>query len=472
MDYAEFIERKSLSSPPVGFEVDPDQLNPALFGFQADITRWALRRGRAAEFEDCGLGKTIQELEFAYHAARYAHGKALILAPLAVSAQTVREGEKFGRQIKYAQRQGQVSSMLTITNYERLDCFDPDEFDVIVLDESSILKAFDGKTRNQIIGYFYRTAFRLAGTATPAPNDFMELGNHAEFLGVMTRAEMLSMFFVHDGGSTQDWRLKGHAETAFWQWVCQWAVMVRKPSDIGHDDTGFILPPLIMHEHVVEADHESARKHAGTLFAMEANTLQEQRAARRASLDARVRKCAEIVAATDRPFLVWCELNDEGDALEKAIPGAVQVAGSDPQEFKEKSALDFAAGKIKCMVSKSSIFGFGMNFQACADVAFVGVSHSYEQFYQAIRRSWRFGQKREVNCHVITASNEGRVVANLKRKEEDAAKMADAMVANMRDLQSVNVRATGRIMTPYNASNRMVIPAWLTKYAQEIDDAV
>jgi superfamily II DNA or RNA helicase len=466
MDYAEFIAAKSRSAAAVGFEADP--FVAPLFGFQGDIVRWALRLGRAAIFADCGLGKTIQQLEWARQVVAHAGGHVLILAPLAVAQQTVREGARFGIAVNYVRSGAEVvgESGIWITNYEMLDRFDPALLVGIVLDESSILKAFDGKTRNSIITGFRATPYRLACTATPAPNDYMELGNHAEFLGVMTRAEMLSMYFVHDGGSTQDWRIKGHAEDAFWRWVCSWAVMVRKPSDIGHDDGDFILPPLEIVEHVVAVDHKDAHK-GGMLFAMEAQTLVEQRAARRGSLEARVAKCAELANASDGSWIVWGELNDECDALESAIGGAVQVAGKDKPEDKIQRALDFVEGRARVMVSKPSVFGFGMNFQHCANVAFVGVSHSFEQFYQAVRRVYRFGQTKPVTAHIIIGETEGRVAANLRRKETEAAKMADAMVTHMRDVQWSQVRGTGRQFTDYNAHRRMVIPAWLTAYASE-----
>jgi hypothetical protein len=284
MNYDVFIAAKATSCAAVGFE--PRVLMGQLFPFQADIVRWALRRGRAAIFADCGLGKSPIQLEWARRVADHSSGNVLILAPLAVATQTVREAAKFGIVAHYCREQAQVQPGITVANYEMLSKFDPSSFAGVVLDESSILKAYDGKTRTAIIEAFQQTPFRLACTATPAPNDFMELGNHAEFLGAMTRAEMLAMFFVHDGGSTQDWRIKGHAESEFWRWVCQWAVMIRKPSDLGYDDGAFTLPPLVMNEHVVAANQEKVLA-SGMLFAGEATTLQEQRVARRESLDGR-----------------------------------------------------------------------------------------------------------------------------------------------------------------------------------------
>ena len=426
-DYAQFLAAKAIVDPATGLK-DVPPLNPMLFDFQKDIVRWALRRGRAAIFADCGMGKTPMQLEW----ARHIPGEVLILAPLAVSAQTVREGAKFGVPVGYARNDEQITERITITNYEMLPHFDVDRFAGIVLDESSILKAYDGKTRTAIIDGFARTPFRLACTATPAPNDYMELGNHAQFLGAMSYTEMLSMFFVHDGGETQKWRLKGHAESEFWRWLCSWAVMIRKPSDLGYEDGEFTLPEMVMHDVTVKVDAPTS----GMLFAIEAETLQERIAARRDTVAERVAHCAAIAKATKKPFLVWCNLNSESDALVKAIPGAVEVKGSDSVESKEKNLLAFSAGEIRCLVTKPSIAGHGLNWQHCADMAFVGLSDSYEQFYQAVRRCWRFGQKKTVNVHVICAETEGAVVQNIKRKEREALIMAENMVEHMKDLNA------------------------------------
>ena len=456
--YEEFVAGKLLTTPPVGIK-NPPALSDRLFDFQKAIVQWALKRGRAAIFADCGMGKSAMQLEWARCVSEHEAGNVLILAPLAVASQTVREGEKFGIAASYARSQDDVKPGITVANYEMLHAFDADSFVGVVLDESSILKAYDGKTRTSIIEAFQHTPYRLACTATPAPNDHMELGNHSEFLGIMSRTEMLATFFCHDGGETQTWRLKGHAEKEFWRWVCSWAAMIRQPSDLGYGDDGFVLPSLEMHQHVVSVDQAGARA-AGMLFAMEARTLQDQRNARRSSLEDRVAKCAAIVAKTDAPWLIWCELNDEGDALERAIPGAIQIKGADSVEQKESRMLGFTEGRIRVLVTKPSIAGFGMNWQHCANVAFVGVSHSYEQTYQAIRRCWRFGQKNSVNVHVISAETEGAVAANLARKERDAKKMADAMVAHMLEIQGLNIRASARESLPYNPKMRMNIPDW------------
>lgn len=440
-DYATFLERKRITDPATGLDVVPD-LNPMLFPFQRDIVTWALRRGRAAIFADCGMGKTPMQLEW----ARHVPGRVLILTPLAVAQQTVREGEKFGIQCQYARDQSAASSQIIVTNYEMLEHFDPEAFDGIVLDESSILKAYDGKTRTQIIDAFAKTPFRLACTATPAPNDYMELGNHAEFLGVMARVEMLSMFFVHDGGETQQWRLKGHAESEFWRWLASWAVMIRKPSDLGYEDDGFILPELVMHESTIRVDEPMS----GYLFPVEAQTLQERIRARRDTIAKRAQECAAIVNATDRPFVIWCNLNSEAEAVCALIPEAVEVRGTDQHEDKERALLEFADGGIRVLVTKPSIAGHGMNWQHCANVAFLGISDSWEQYYQAVRRCWRFGQKWPVNVHIITAETEGAVLANIKRKERDAETMAKNMLEHMKDLNAEALKgATVRLKDSY-----------------------
>lgn len=453
LNYQEFLTQKAFSDPDTGLRNIP-LLNPMLFDFQRDLVKWALRRGRAAIWADCGLGKGPMALEW----ARHIPGEVLIVAPLAVSQQFKREAEKFGVEVGLAKTQDDITKKITITNYERIDNFEPSRFTGVVLDESSILKSFDGITRTALISMFAQTPFRLCCTATPAPNDHMELGNHAEFLGVMTRTEMLSMFFVHDGGETQKWRLKGHAQAEFWKWICSWAVMLRKPSDLGYEDSGFILPPVKFIDHKVDCDEPSD----GMLFALPAATLQERIGARRASIDARVECAAKIAHKISGQVLLWCNLNSESDALRKAIPDAVEVKGSDSAEYKEKSILDFVDSKIRVLVSKSSICGFGMNLQNCADQIFVGLSDSYEAFYQAVRRSWRFGQKNPVNVHIVTAKTEGAVVSNIKRKEADAEKLANGMLVHMREINSDIIHGgTVRMKSEYDARREMIIPLWL-----------
>ncbi len=462
MDYETFLQSKERVTRELGFEAR--DVGKHLYPFQRDAVSWACRMGRAAMFEDCGLGKSAQQLEWARQVAEHSGGSVLILAPLAVAQQTVREGEKFGVKCRYL-RDDDGAPGIVVANYEMLSHFDASRFAGVVLDESSILKSHDGRTRNAIIQAFAKTPYRLACTATPSPNDFMELGNHSEFLGVMSRVEMLSMFFVHDGGSTQDWRIKGHAQRDFWRWVCGWALMIRKPSDIGYDDDGFALPPMAIRRHVVAADHVQARQ-AGFLFAMEAQSLQERRAAKRGSISARVEACARLVAAEPgEQFLIWCNLNEEGDALAAAISGAVQVSGSDSRESKEAAVEGFTSGRIRVLISKPSIFGFGLNLQGCARMVFVGLSDSFEQFYQAVRRCWRFGQKRPVDVHVVTSELEGAIVANIERKEADMQRMVAGMVEHMRSEMTANIKGTRRQVVDYQPAVKMLVPSWLKSEA-------
>jgi hypothetical protein len=458
-DYATFLAMKRVSDPATGLS-NVGSLPPFLFPHQADITRWALRRGRAAVFAGTGLGKTLIELVWADFVAKWTSKPVLILAPLAVSAQHIREAERFGISARIGRSQSDVSAGVVVANYAKLDRFDIDAFGGIVLDESSILKSHDGKTRARLIADCQRLPFRLAATATPAPNDFMELGNHAEFLGVMTYAEMLAMFFVHDGGETQKWRLKGHAESEFWKWMASWAVMLRKPSDLGYSDDGYDLPPLLTQQHTASVEY-AADLDAGTLFPIEARTMQERISARRSSIDERVAVAAQIVAVKqDAPWALWCQLNAESEALVKAIPGAVEVRGSDDDDDKERKVLDFVEGRIRILVSKPSMTGFGLNLQHCADTAFVGLNDSFEQVFQAIRRFWRFGQTKPVTAHFIASELEGAVVANLRRKEADAERMAAAMVEHMADLSAEQLHGMARDRACY-APRPVAMPAFM-----------
>ncbi len=453
MGYLEFLKRKAIIDPDTGLKTVP-ALNPMLYPHQADMVRWALRRGRAALFADCGIGKGPMQMEWA---DKQPH-ECIIAAPLAVAHQFVREAEKFGIDLAYAKDQSQITKRITVTNYERLENFHVEQFGAVALDESSILKNSSGAYCNWMIDAFKQTPFRLCSSATPAPNDVMELGTQAEFLGVMTRGEMLAMYFTHDGGDTSKWRVKGHAQAAFWSWMASWAVMIRKPSDLGYSDDGFVLPPLHMHEHCVSVDAPSA----GFLFAVEAQTLQERQQARRDSIADRVAACAEIVNGSDRPFLVWCNLNAESEALAAAIPGAVEVQGSDTDEHKERAIAGFLDGSIRVIVSKPRIIGLGLNFQHCADMAYVGLSDSYEQLYQSIRRCWRFGQTKPVNVHVITAETEGAVVSNIKRKEREAEETYNSMIEHMKDLNAAALHGvSARNKTDYIAKKPFAIPEWL-----------
>lgn len=452
LNYAEFLARKVYLDPPTGLATIPD-LPPQLFPFQRDIVRWTLRRGRAAIFAQTGLGKSFMELAWGQAVHRETGGNVLLLTPLAVAAQMVREAGKFGLPAKQCATQADVQPGVTVTNYGKLHHFDLSQFAGVILDESSILKSFDGKTRSLLIERCAGVPYRLAATATPAPNDFTELGNHSEFLGVMPVTGMQSIFFTHDTGDTHaKWRLKGHAEADFWRWMCSWSVLLRRPSDLGYDDGAYALPPLNQTEHLVPVDGPIAK------------TLSERLVARRNSIAVRVAKAVELTPA-DGHFVWWCNLNAESEAMTAAIPGAVEVRGSDKEDEKEAKLKAFSNGQIRVLVTKPSIAGFGMNWQHCSRTGFVGLNDSFEQVYQAVRRFWRYGQANPVQVDFVAASTEGAVLENLRRKESDAENMGAAMVANMADLSSELVQGTVREEDPYNPTIPLVIPQWLTTEA-------
>ena len=462
VSYEAHIDRKLSRVPPTGIPHGAYMPDHGLFPHQSALVSWACKRGRAAIFADTGLGKSRMQLAWAEAVRLHTGRPVLILAPLAVAPQTVAEGAEIGVSVLHC-RDGSdydpsEGARICITNYDRLHRFDCSIFGAVVLDESSCIKHHDAKTLRTLLTAFRDTPFKLCATATPAPNDWTELGTHAEFLGVCTRAEMLAEYFTHDGGDTSVWRLKGHARHIFWQWVSQWGAMVRRPSDLGFDDSAYALPPLHLHEHTVETEMPLN----GLLFAAEAQTLSERRDARRMSTADRVRDCAAIVnSEAAEPWVVWCDLNAEGDALTKAINGAVQIAGADSTEVKEQRLADFAAGRFRVLVSKPSICGFGLNWQHSARMAFVGVTDSFEAYYQAVRRCWRFGQRRDVHVHVFASSSEGAVVANLKRKERDATKMAESLSQETRDAVMQEVTGTTRQTNIHNASQRVTVPAFL-----------
>jgi superfamily II DNA or RNA helicase len=434
IEYQEFIESKRIFDVDSGFSTDADKINPMLFDFQASVVEWALKRGRAAIFGDTGLGKTPMQLAWAYEVHKHTGKDILLLAPLAVSKQTHREGIKFGIPSTVVRKQADVKPGINIANYEMLHHFDRNAFVGLVIDESSILKSYSGKFRKAITEFAEAIPYRLACTATPAPNDTMEIINHAEFLGIMSGREILALFFVQDFKATSHtWKLKGHAKEEFWKWLASWCRAFRLPQDLGFDNNGFILPPLKIKQHATKIEQFSS----GTLFALEAKTLDEQRHSRRTSLRKRVIRCKKIVAKREnQQWLIWCDLNIESKAIKKAIPGAVEITGSDSSEFKEKAMLDFVAGKIKVLVTKPLIAGFGMNFQCCHNIIFMGLGNSFEKYYQAIRRCWRFGQSHKVTAHVVISESDGAVVANISRKEKLANEMFDELVSNMKDFQT------------------------------------
>jgi superfamily II DNA or RNA helicase len=440
MNYDDFIASKKKIEVPTGH--NPGDLNEHLFDFQHAIVTWAVRRGRAAIFADTGLGKTLMQLSWAQEVQRHTGGKVLILAPLAVSEQTIEQGSTFGIDVsRYA---GQTTGGIYITNYERIDEAFATEWDGIVLDESSILKSHDGKTRTKIIDYAQGIPYRLSCTATPSPNDFEELGNQCEFLGVMTRTEMLATYFVNDTGDTGTWRLKGWGASKFWEWMGSWAVVLRNPSDIGFDGSAYILPAPEYFEHVVDAESD------GDLFAKPAQTMTERRKAQRNSIEQRCAALAALVnSQPDEPWLIWCHLNDEAELLARLIPGSVNVQGSDKPETKAAQMLRFSHGELRVLISKPKICGFGMNWQHCARMAFVGLDDSFEKFYQAVRRCFRFGQKRNVHVHLFVAENEGQVLNNLKRKEQQHHEMSANMVDHMRDIMNNELKGTANVKEEY-----------------------
>lgn len=459
MRYEDFLAEKQHIPPSCGFEVDKPAMNIHMFEWQKDITRWALRKGRAALFEECGNGKTIQQLEFADQVAKREGMPVLIVAPLTVGAQTLREAQKFGYSAAICRTQADVIPGINITNYEMLQHFDGRSFAGVVLDESSILKNYTGKMRNQIIEMFKDTPYRLSCTATPSPNDYMELGNQVEFLGIMSRTEMLATYFIHDGSDTGKWRLKGHAEDRFWEWVSTWAVVLTCPGDLGYPNDGYILPSLNMTEHIVEVKSDGEYN----LFGCEiAKTLTERRDARRASLRERCEQAAEIIAQNpDDQWVCWCDLNAESELLAEFIPNSEEVRGSDKPDAKEDALMRFANGALRVLITKPSIAGFGMNWQQCHNMIFVGLSDSYEQMYQAIRRCYRFGQKRPVNVHIVTSAAEGAVKANVERKEQQAAEMKRNMVQYTKEILRKDIRGQERIVIPYDPQIVMIVPDWV-----------
>ena len=463
MTYADFLTAKAQAGTGSGFA--PLWLPDFLFDFQRNLVEWAVRQGRAGIFADCGLGKTPMQLAWAENVVRQTNRPVLILTPLAVAQQTLREAEKFGVECRRS-LDGTIRPGITITNYERLHHFDPADFSGAVCDESSILKSFDGVRRCEITEFMRKLPYRLLCTATAAPNDYTELGTSSEALGYLGHMDMLGRFFKNDQNTSRamvyrnrvqnyaalaegaKWRFKGHAEQGFWRWVASWARAVRRPSDLGFSNDRFILPPITEVEHVVEVETPPD----GMLFALPAVGLTEQRQERRRSIQERCARMAALVADTGQPALVWCHLNPEGDLLERLIPNAVQVSGQDSDEAKEEKFLAFASGEARVLVTKPKIGAWGLNFQHCAHVTFFP-SHSFEQYYQGVRRCYRFGQRRPVRVDIVTTEGERGVAKNLQRKAMAADRMFDALVAHMTEaVQHDRQRMFGQTEE---------IPAWL-----------
>jgi hypothetical protein len=458
MDYQTFLETKAQLGGDHGF--DPSWLPDYLFDFQASLVQWAVRKGRAAIFADCGLGKTIMELVWAQNVAIRTGKPVLLLTPLAVAQQTVHESEKFGIDASRSFH-GEIGSPIVVANYERLHYFNPHEFAGVVCDESSILKSFEGVTRKAITEFLRTLPYRLLATATAAPNDYVELGTSSEALGYLGYMDMLSRFFVNDVHTSHgyngkwriadrhfQWRFKGHAEDAFWRWVSSWARALRTPSDLGFSDDGFVLPSPTIREHVVKAN----APRQGMLFDIPARGFREEREARRRTIAERCEQVAALVNDTGEPAVVWCHLNPEGDLLEKLIPDAVQVSGADSDDAKEEKFVAFSSGQARVLVTKPVIGAWGLNWQHCAHLTFFP-SHSYEQYYQAVRRCWRFGQTRPVLVDIIATESEVEIQHNLQRKANQAERMFSSLVAHMRDGMTIRRFET--------FDTELEVPSWL-----------
>lgn len=455
MDYASFIESKTQSGANSGFE--PIWIPDCAFDFQRDVIEWTIRKGRSLNLSDCGLGKSLMGLTWASNVARHTHKPTLYLTPLAVGPQTIVEAEKFGIDAVH-NRDGSSRGHVVVTNYERLHYFSPPDFGGVVCDESSILKSFAGSRKAEITSFMRKVPYRLLQTATAAPNDYIELGTSSEALGYIGHVDMLNRFFKNDlnnsaqgrmRGEVIKWRLKTHAELPFWRWVCSWARAMRKPSDLGYDDSRFVLPPLEEVEHLVDVEVIPD----GQLFALPAFGLKEQREERKLTIEQRCERVASLVNHTGQPAIVWCHLNDEGDTLERMIPDAVQVSGSDSDENKEAKLLAFANGTARVLVTKPKIGAWGLNFQHCNHMTFFP-SHSFEQYYQSVRRCWRFGQTRQVRVDVVTTSGEQGIMQNLQRKAAQADEMFSRLVGEMNNVQGI--KSVDRHTKSFQA------PAWLT----------
>lgn len=457
MKYEDFLQKKIHEGSDGGFT--PTFMPPQLFDFQQAMVAYSVSKGRGALFEDCGLGKTVQFLTWSQNVVEHTNKPVLIASPLAVSAQTIREAAKFD--IKATRSSdGSIPTKIVVTNYERLENFNPADFAGVVCDESSILKSFDGARRAEITDFMRKVPYRLLATATAAPNDYIELGTSAEALGYMGYMDMLNRFFKNDQnnsatrrmyGEAPKWRFKGHAELQFWRWVCSWSRAMRKPSDLGFDDGGFQLPPLVENLHLVEADSPPP----GMLFSLPTSTLPEQREEKKRTIKVRCERAAEL-ATHDRPSIVWCQFNEEADLLERMIPGAKQVSGSQSDTVKEGLLMDFVDGGYRTLITKAKIASLGMNFQHCADVVDFP-SHSYEQYYQGVRRCWRFGQKQQVRVDTVLTEGERKIIENRQRKATQADAMFDNLISEMNRALSLEA-----IRAP---KAKIKAPQWLTSIA-------
>jgi hypothetical protein len=462
-EYLSFLTTKELKSTPVGFDIDRDMLDLRLFEYQKDIIKWACKRGRSAIWAGCGMGKTVMALKWAnFVVGHCGEGTAvLILTPVAVGPQFIEEAQKFGiDNVRIVESAEDVRAGINITNYQKLHKFTPDHFTGIVIDESSILRSFTGTVKQQLIDFAETIPYRLSCSATPAPNDHVELGNQAEFLSVMKRKDMLSSFFTHDSGDTGSWLLKGHAKQAFWKWVCSWAVCITRPSDLGYQDAGFELPPIHYHEVLVDSGEEFAH-----LFGVrEAVGIKEQNKAKLQSLKEKVKVVSDLIANSEDQWIVWCNLNAESSEIANAVPTITEVTGTDTDSVKEDRLYGFMKGKYKDLVTKSVIAGYGLNLQNCHNMVMFGLSNSFEQIFQATRRCWRYGQKNPVNVYIVTSLAEAGIVRNIERKEKQFNEMIEGMVTYMKDEMQLEVRGSMIQRNDYNPQVEMSIPSWLVSY--------
>lgn len=470
MNYQEFLKQKHLTAHESGFEVSASDIHPMLFDWQNEIVRWACRIGKAALFEECGLGKTLQQIEWGRLAMKHLYQigakctNVLIVAPLAVAHQTIAEGLKIGVSVKYIRHQAEAvpTNSLYITNYDMLKEFDGSQWGAVVLDESSILKSYTGATKRMILDMFETTPYKLACTATPAPNDHLELGNHAQFLNVMQSNEMIQRWFINDTMAAGSYRLKHHAELDFWRWVTSWAVCISKPSDLGYSDAGFDLPPLNIESVIIGVDHTRAFEQ-GQLLITESLSATGMWKEKRATMTDRCDKAGEIIDGSEEPWIIWCDTNEEADYLRGLFPSAVEVRGSDSIHEKERKLDAFTCGLAQFIITKSDIAGFGLNWQHCHNQAFVGVTYSFEKTYQALRRSWRFGQKYPVNAYLIYAESEGNIRKTFEVKQAAHVAMQKAMNKAMQS-QGLGIRRDLRPVTAYTANLPMTTPEWLRTY--------
>jgi len=450
MQYDEFLKSKRQIVGNSGIEVSPSEIHPMLFPFQKDVTRWALRKGRAAIFLDTGLGKTICQLQFCSHISK---SKALIVAPLSVARQTVREAQKIDTVVKYCRTQEGATEKINITNYELVRHFNPDEFDTIVCDESSILAALDSATRKTLTEMFRDTPYKLCCTATPIPNDDAEIGQHSEFLGIKSRVDMLSTYFVHDDDG---WRLKGHAGPDFYRWLASWGMSLKKPSDLGYDDSGFILPPLTVTPIFLPTNIPTP----GRLFADSLKGIQDRARVRKATIKDKLQTVVDLVNSNKEQWIVWCGLNPEADSVNKLIPYSRNIYGTMKPDDKALGLEQFQDGAYRVLVSKVRVAGFGMNMQNCHNVVFMGLSDSFQFFYQAIRRCYRFGQKHPVNVYVVLTDLEEGIYQNIMRKEAQAMVMSEKLIERVRQYERNELHATASGFD-YSPNAPMEIPGWL-----------